>query len=41
MLGNPAFEGNPSKKGTPEVIELQKIKFSSGGSIRRGKEDIG
>jgi hypothetical protein len=27
MLENPAFEGNPDQKDTPEVVELQEPKL--------------
>jgi hypothetical protein len=33
MLENPVFEGFPAEKETPEVIELQELKFGSGGRI--------
>ncbi len=33
LLENPVFEGNPAKKETPEVVELQELKFGSGDRI--------
>ena len=30
-LENPESEGNPIKKETPEVVQLQELKFGSGG----------
>jgi len=33
LLENPVSEGNPSKKETPEVVQLQELKFGSGGRI--------
>ena len=33
LLENPKFEGNPTKKETPEVARLQEFKFGSGERI--------
>jgi len=33
LLENPVFEGNPTPKEIPEVVELQGLKFGSGGRI--------
>lgn len=33
LLENPEFEGKPTKKETPEVVEPQEFKLGSGGGI--------
>ena len=40
MLENPVLEGNSTQKENPEVVELQEVKFGSGGRIWTRIEDI-